>query len=57
MSAGVAILPAGKRAAMSANKSSLAAPASSSNMGVSTHPGDTMFTRVGASSSDNARAK
>jgi hypothetical protein len=44
---GVAILLAGKRAAMSAKTPDLASPTISSNIGVSTHPGDTMFTRVG----------
>jgi hypothetical protein len=55
MSSAVPTRPAGNCAAIEANSCSLSAPATSFQIGVRTHPGDTALTRNGAISTAIAR--
>ncbi|OBQ95733.1 hypothetical protein A9K66_25465 [Mesorhizobium sp. AA23] len=55
MSSGRPTRPAGRRFAIAASVSSFASPATNCQIGVSTQPGETALTRIGASSMAKAR--
>lgn len=55
MSSGWPIRPTGSRSAISASVSSFLSPATCAQIEVSTQPGDTALTRIGASSTASAR--
>ncbi len=55
MSSGCPTRPTGSRFAMALSVSSFLSPATNVQMGVSTQPGETAFTRIGANSIASAR--